>query len=109
MQMGTDMHSQTAARYFVLASFGRGVTAFVERDTADMDLQTTVYDLIAGQVDKPLAVFCAEDGRWNDITDDICRILVDYSAGKGEPLRQPLVDWIENHLGTLVANELEAA
>jgi hypothetical protein len=112
MQMEPQMPtSQTAARYFILASFGCGVTAFVERDTADMDRETTIRDLIGMQIDQPLAVFCAEDGRWTDATDEICQAIVDRSITGpiNGPLHRTLVDWIENHLGTLVANELEAA
>lgn len=102
------MTSQIPARYFVFTRAGRAIVS-VERDIEDMGRNSTISDLIGGQIDNPVSVWCAEDNRFYDATDEICQEIADYSASQCEPIRRQLIEWIESHLGTLVANELKAA
>lgn len=96
------------AKYFILADFGSG-TAWIERATGDMDRATTIRDLITMQVDHPLQVWAAEDGRWHEVTEDICREIADWSSSKGEPLNRVLIEWIESNTSVTFARALKAA
>lgn len=88
--------------YFILADHGSHGRSFVERDPNDMDRVTTVADLMDMQIDDPVAVFCAEDGHWSDVSEDVAREI----AGKHEALHPKLIEFIERHAGTRLANEL---
>jgi hypothetical protein len=110
MQMGTDMTSQTAARYFIFSRAGRAIVS-IERDTNDMDRACTVRDLIAGQVDKPLSVWCAEDNRFYDASDEIAQAIADEASSKGLELTRSILEFISEHVGlrSAYALGLEAA
>lgn len=104
------MQTTHPARYFVLA-YCAGDLITVERDVNDMDLSTTITDLIEGQIEDPAKVFCAEDGRWTDVTEDVCQAIADRAAAQGLDLNQRLIEWISEHCGLRVgyALGLEAA
>lgn len=98
------------AIYFIFARFDRAVVS-VERDTNDMDLNTTIRDLIDGQIDRPANIFCAEDNRFYDVTEDVARMIVDRAAAQGLELSQSLLQWISEQVGlrSAYALGLEAA
>lgn len=87
------------ARYFVLCRFSKGATAFIERDTADMDLQTTVNDILSLQIENPVQVFCAEGGHWTDATEQVAQLVCDRAAAQGLVLDQPVLEFIAEHVG----------
>jgi hypothetical protein len=94
-----------APLYFVLADHGSAGTAYVERDPNDMDRETTILDLIGGQIDAPLQVFEGEvGGLFRDVTEDLAREI----AGRvqREPIRQALIDFIGDNAGWQLAREL---
>lgn len=93
--------------YTILASFGRLGQAFVERDAADCDLETTIRDLMSGQVDHPLRVIAFNVAeRWcSDASEDVAREI----AARRQPLSQGVIEFIENHAGTQLANQMMAA
>jgi hypothetical protein len=91
-----DMTSQTEARYFMFARCGRAVIS-VERDTNEMDMASTIRDIISGQVEPPVSIFCAEDNRFWDVTEDIARMIVDRAAAHGIELSQRLLEWLTNN------------
>ncbi len=93
------------ALHFILADYGKLGRAFVERDEADMGRRNTIEDLMSGQVDRPVSVFCAEDGMWRDVSEDIAIEI----AAKREPLSPALIDFIERNAGAALARELRAA
>jgi hypothetical protein len=90
------------ATYFILADHGKFGASWVERDVNETDRATTVADLMDMQIDDPVAVFCAEDGHWSDVSEDVAREI----AGKHEALHPKLIEFIELHAGTRLANEL---
>jgi hypothetical protein len=107
MQMEPPMStaSQTEARYFIFAKSGRAIVS-VERDTNEMDLISTVKDLIDGQIDKPSSIFCAEDNRFFDVTEDVARLVADRAAAQGLDLPQAILEFVSEHCGLRVAYAL---
>lgn len=98
------MSSQTA-QYFIKARGLDRCTFWVERDTARTDLSMTVRDLMS-DVDDPVEVWCAEDGRFFDATDDLAQKVADFAAKQGCQLSQSVLNWISNHVGLRYAYAL---
>ena len=104
------MTSQTL--YFIEArAVQPGETYFVERDPNEACWSSTIHDLMTMQIDHPVRVLeVIPDEHWSaDATVKVCQAIADHSASKCEPLHPRLIEWIESHLGTRVANELQAA
>ncbi len=86
------------ARYFVFTRHGRAIVS-VERDCDAMDRATTVRDLIDGQIEDVTAVWCAEDSRFYDASEEIAQAIADEAAKHGIELGQPLLAFIAEHVG----------
>lgn len=97
------------ALHFILADFGRYGTKWVERDPNDCDRETTIRDLIAMQVDRPLKVIeiDIEEGTSRDVSEDIAREIA--ARAQRDPLCQPLIDFIHDNASAALARELRAA
>ncbi len=99
--------SLTRPVYFIKADYGKLGSAWVERDANETDRETTITDLLRAQIDRPLEVWCADDGCWTDVSEDIAREIAGRS--QRDPLPQPLIDFIHDHAGAALARELRAA
>jgi hypothetical protein len=95
--------------YFVLASFGNAGTAWVERDPNDCDRETTIRDLIDGQIEDPLQVIEVDpdEGTSRDVSEDIAREIADRV--RREPIPQALINFIWDAASPALARELRAA
>ena len=60
----------------------------LERDVADLDRASVIRDLISGEIEKPVAIWCAEDNRFYDATEEIAQLVADEAASKGLELPQ---------------------
>lgn len=99
-----------ATLHFILADFGPKIgTAWVERDPNRMDRETTIRDLIAGQIDRPLRVLevIPDENSSNDVSEDIARDI----AGRvqRDPISDALIGFIWDHAGSALAREMVAA
>jgi len=94
------------ARYFVFVRAGKAAVELLGRDVADLDRATTVADLIAGQIEKPLAIWCAEDCRFYDASEEIAQIVADEAASKGLDLPQSTLEFISEHVSLRYAYAL---
>lgn len=94
----------TGLLHFVLCDFGKLGASWVERDQNDMDRATTVRHVMEMQFDRPLMIIAVDpaEGWSRDVTEGICREI----AATREPLHPSLIEFIESHCGTLLANEL---
>lgn len=95
----------TAPIYFIFAQCGRALIS-VERDRNEMDLNSTVNDLIAGQIKGALSVWCAEDNRFYDASEHVARCVVDHAAADGLQLPQSTLEFVSEHCGLRVAYAL---
>jgi hypothetical protein len=95
----------TQARYFIFSRCGRAVVS-VERDVNEMDLNSTVNDLIAGQIDKPVSIFCAEDNRFYDASEQVAQRVADRAAAVGLDLPQATLEFISEHVSLRAAYAL---
>lgn len=94
------------ARYFILAGTRKSGFSFIERNDQDMDRAATIRDLIEQQVDDPVSIFCAEDGRWNDCTASIAVEIADIASSQRLCLGQPVLEFISEHVGLMSAYAL---
>lgn len=97
-----------ATAYFILADHGKLGRSWVERDANETDLETTIRDLIGLQIDNPVRVIAVDpsEGWSRDVSEDIAREIAFRHAG--EVCHPKLIEFVEAHCGTLLANELTA-
>ena len=97
-----------APLYFVLADFGKAGTAWVERDPNDCDRETTIRELIDGQIEDPLRVIEVDlaDGTSRDVSEDIAREIADRV--QRDPIPQALINFIWDAASPALARELRA-
>lgn len=95
----------TSAKYFIFTRIGRAVVS-IERDVNEMDRASTVRDLIDGQVEDPTAVWCAEDNRFYDASEEIAQAIANEAAAHDIPLSQSLLGWMSNHVGLVASYRL---
>jgi len=97
-----------ATLHFVECRFGKA-TVFVERDTADMDLETTIRDIMSGEIENPvrvLAVF-AEESFARDVSEDVAREIA--ARVQNDPISHNLIGFIARAAGDALALEMRAA
>lgn len=99
------MTASQTARYFILTRCGRAVVS-IERDVNEMDLNATVNDLIAGQIDSPLSVFCAEDNRFFDASETVAQLIAARAGAQRIDLPQSVLEFVSEHVGLRVAYAL---
>jgi len=105
-----------AKLYFIETNLYRGSiksgSVFVERSTMEMDLKSTVTDILEGQVTDINAVYCAdlEAKTFTDATKEVAQAVLDRLDQ--EPSRDVL-DFLEEGLGCAtvarVCREMEFA
>ena len=79
-------------------------------DMAASDRASTVFNLISGQYDHPVRVIALDpDGTWHDASEAIAREIAGRLFDSGEAPSPELRNFIEEHAGVHVANELERA
>lgn len=88
--------------FFVLVDFGSKIgRAWIERDPASMDWQSTVDDLASGEISGMIEV--REAAGWVDVTRDVALAVSTKWAHGGEPLGENSYAFVEAHLGTRAA------
>lgn len=100
-----------ALLHFVKCDFGKGGVAFIERDIADMDLETTVADIASGQIDNVLAVYetCEEGPIFRDVTEDIAKAVMAVWADEDQPLQDWQHSFVELFVSVTAANSFRRA
>lgn len=88
--------------YFVLCQFKSG-RAWVERDPASMDFNSTVEDIADGQIEDMVSVLEIAGGAATDATDKVSRAVMTKWAHEGEPLTHAQYNFVEMHVGTRAA------
>jgi hypothetical protein len=88
--------------YFVQCQFKSG-RAWIERDPASMDFNSTVDDLADGQIEDMVSVLEITDGAALDVTDKVSRAVKTKWAHEGEPLTHAQYEFVEMHVGTRAA------
>ena len=103
--MNNDMHFVKTI-WFSAPVMGRRQkhVTFVERDEANMNRASTIKDIMDGQIEDVVQVIClSEDGRWQDVTQEIAQDIVDRLDC--EPTGD-LFDFLESTLGCQVMADL---
>ena len=97
------------AIYFVLADFGKCGTSWQERDQDHTGRETTIRDIISGEIDAPLKVIEADldGGSSRDVTIEIAKEVAQRVAG--EKVRHDLKNWLHDYAGIRHCNALEVA
>jgi hypothetical protein len=72
-----------------------------ERDVNDMDRETTIRDIAAGEFETLSRVI--EIGTGADVTKDFARQVMTIWAGRGETLSYRQYEFVEIHVGTRAA------
>jgi hypothetical protein len=87
----------------------RGVAFFPERETADMDRETVIRDLIAMQFEHPLRVLevIPGEGTCRDVSEDVAREIA--ARVQREPISRALLEFVEAHCGLALGRELVEA
>lgn len=91
--------------YFVICSAKDGTEYIVERETSDLDRATTVKDIADGQIENLVQVIECNpvEATSRDVTEDVCRDVMNIWAHSGEPLSFSQYEFIELHIGTRAA------
>lgn len=99
----------SAPLYFVLADHGSQGTAWAERDPNDMDRETTILDLIGGQIDAPLRVIEVDiaDGFSKDVSEEIAQAIAERVAG--QTVRHDLLNFLHDNCDAVFTNQLKVA
>jgi hypothetical protein len=105
--MQIEAGTMTTTRYIVFAGFAEPY--MVERELSEMDAETTLADLAAGEwenVNRIIAIGDADrlSGFWADVTDLFARQAMNIWAQRGESLTRWQRDFIEHHVSISAAN-----
>jgi hypothetical protein len=84
---------------------------FPEQSVAETDRKTVVRDIASGQYDGLLQVLELNpvEGICRDVTEDICREVMNTFANEGEPLTAWQYEFVDLHVGTAAANSFARA
>ena len=91
-----------ATIHVVLCDHGRTIgQVFAERDPADCDADSTVHDILSGQIEGVVAVYAFNPTeRWSqDVSEDIAREIAACACDEQRPISSGLRDFIEQQAG----------
>ena len=97
-----------SALHFIEIRYRKTAPFFVEREVHEMDLETTIRDIISGEVDYVARVLEVIPGEvCRDISEDVARTIFDrYSH---EPFASDVADFLERHLPDSITTQLRRA
>lgn len=98
--------------FSILCDHGKDIgLSLVERSPDEWGLDATVDDILHGQVENVVAVFC-----WNpvehtadDVTEDIARAVANKAYQGNHTPSRGVIDFIENNAGLAFTRQLLAA
>src|SRR6266568_5512535 len=93
----------------VLADFGPFGRAYVERRDDKSDLESTVGDILSGDIERPLAVYALNpaEGWSRDVSAHVAREIARRAIEGGERIPAGARDFIENAASIVAAAGLE--
>jgi hypothetical protein len=97
--------------YIVVDDFGRNGRSYRETDVEQADLETTIFDLMAGQYRNPIRVVAFNTAeRWSeDVSEDIAREIrrrFDLQSSDVPSVIQDFVESYEGHRGRQLSLKL---
>jgi hypothetical protein len=87
--------------YLVVDDLGRLGRVWREADYEDTNFETVVTDLLSGQYETPIGIFCfnSAEGWSRDVSEDVANELRRRCDLEGRELPEGVRDFVERHEG----------